>query len=291
MDSGIRIDTHRVDLSYTDHNRDAAGLKYVYPVVSRRAKGVSIGVNLNPNNACNIRCIYCQVPALKFGKGPEIDLLRLENELRFMLEQVVRGDFMQKHVPEEARRLNDVALSGNGEPTSSPHFSEAIEVIAKVLRDFGLINAIKIVLITNGTLMHKTTVQQGVTRLADLNGEVWFKHDSATREGLKRIHSIQLSPVKRLIRLKRSAQMCPTWIHTCLFAQHGKPPSENEQNAYLECLRSIKADSTPIHGVYLYTLARPSLRPEAETLTALPLFWLLGFAEKVDSTGMPVEVA
>jgi len=160
-----------------------------------------------------------------------------------------------------------------------------------VLEDYQLINAIKIVLITNGTLLHKTTVQQGVAALGNLNGEVWFKLDSATREGLKRIHSIQLSPAKQVIRLKRSAEICPTTIHTCLFAQYGMPPSNFEQIAYLQCLDSIMADSTPVRGVYLYTLARPSLRPEAKTLTALPRSWLLGFAERVKSTGMPVEVA
>lgn len=291
MDSGIRIDVLAVNLSYTDHDRNVAGLTYVYPVVSRRAKGLSIGVNLNPNNACNIRCIYCQVPDLRFGKGPEIDVMQLENELRFMLERVVHGEFLKKHVPKEARRLNDVALSGNGEPTSSPRFREAIEAIARALEDYRLINAIKIVLITNGTMMHKPAVQQGVMRLGELNGEVWFKLDSATREGLKRIHSIPLSPVKHLVRLRRSAEMCSTWIHTCLFAQYGKPPSQLEQGAYLECLRSIKADSKLVRGVYLYSLARPSLRPEAETLSALPRSWLIGFAERARSTGMPVEVA
>ena len=51
-------------LKVTDHDRNAAGLRYVYPVVSRRAGGVSVGINLNPNNACNWRCVYCQVPRL-----------------------------------------------------------------------------------------------------------------------------------------------------------------------------------------------------------------------------------
>ena len=49
------------------HDRDVAGLTYVYPVVSRRAGGVSVGINLSPNNACNWRCVYCQVPNLQRG--------------------------------------------------------------------------------------------------------------------------------------------------------------------------------------------------------------------------------
>ena len=53
-------------LTTTDHDRGSAGLTYVYPVISRRSGGLSIGINLNPNNACNWRCIYCQLHAL-FG--------------------------------------------------------------------------------------------------------------------------------------------------------------------------------------------------------------------------------
>jgi len=74
--------THRKLLSTTNHGRDDAALRYVYPVVSRRAGGVSVGINLNPNNACNWRCIYCQVPDLTRGAAPAIDLTILEAELR-----------------------------------------------------------------------------------------------------------------------------------------------------------------------------------------------------------------
>src|SRR5262245_10583857 len=106
-------------LSTRDHDRDSAGLLYVYPVVSRRAGGVSVGINLNPNDACNWRCIYCQVPGLVAGAAPEIDLERLERELDEFLEGLLRGGWMEQHVPEGARVLKDVAFSGNGEPTTS----------------------------------------------------------------------------------------------------------------------------------------------------------------------------
>jgi len=61
-------------LSETNHDRDSAALRYVYPVISRRAGSVSVGINLNPNNACNWHCIYCQVPNLVRGAAPNIDL-------------------------------------------------------------------------------------------------------------------------------------------------------------------------------------------------------------------------
>ncbi|MGL4996684.1 MAG: radical SAM protein, partial [Deefgea sp.] len=101
-------------LRVDDHSRDVAGLTYVYPVVSRRAGGVSLGINLNPNNACNWRCVYCQVPDLQRGPAPDTLVEQLEQELDLMLNDIVHGDFMLRAVPEGARRLNDIAFSGNG---------------------------------------------------------------------------------------------------------------------------------------------------------------------------------
>ena len=121
-------------LTTDDHRRDSAGLLYVYPVVSRRAGGVSIGINLNPNNACNWACLYCQVENLTRGGPPPIDLDRLESELEGFLGDVLEGDFMQREVPPEVRRLMDVAFSGNGEPTSAPEFAEAVVRVGKVPR-------------------------------------------------------------------------------------------------------------------------------------------------------------
>ena len=122
----------RRKLSFADHDRAVAGLTYVYPVISRRAGGVSVGVNLNVNNACNWRCVYCQVPDLQRGAAPPVDLARLRSELTGFLRDVIEGDFMQRCVPEAARRLNDIALSGNGEPTSTPGFASVVEVIGEV---------------------------------------------------------------------------------------------------------------------------------------------------------------
>ena len=139
-------------LTPLDHDRASADMTYVYPVVSRRAGGVSVGVNLNPNNACNWACVYCQVPGLQRGTAPAIDLPQLERELRTLLDAILHGDFMQTRVPEGARRLNDIALSGNGEPTSAHEFAEVVDLIGRVLRDFGQLGRIKLVLITNGSL-------------------------------------------------------------------------------------------------------------------------------------------
>ncbi|MGE5319833.1 MAG: radical SAM protein [Hyphomicrobiaceae bacterium] len=278
-------------LTPSNHDRDSAGMTYVYPVVSRRAGGVSVGVNLNPNNACNWACMYCQVPDLTRGAAPDIDLAQLETELRVQLGAILHGDFMQTRVPEGARRLNDIALSGNGEPTSARAFPQIIELIGRVMADFDLVGKIKLVLITNGSLADRPRVQDGLRKMAALNGEVWFKLDSATASGMRTINQTRIAPDKQFERLGVAARLCPTWLQTCVFALDGAPPSEVEQAAYLAAVRRILQQHIPVQGVLLYGLARPSMQPQASRLSALPAAWLDAFADKIRDAGLPVKVS
>ena len=278
-------------LTPVNHDRDSAGMTYVYPVVSRRAGGVSVGVNLNPNNACNWACVYCQVPNLVRGTAPEIDLAQLEAELRAMLTGILHGDFMKTRVPEGARRLNDIALSGNGEPTSARVFPQVIELIGRVMADFKLTGKIKLVLITNGSLVDRPRVQDGLGKMAALNGEVWFKFDSATASGMRSVNQTRIAPEKQFDRLAAAARLCPTWLQTCMFALDGKPPAEPEQAAYLAAVERIRKQQIPVRGVLLYGLARPSMQPQAGRLSPLPAGWLEAFAEKIRAAGLPVKVS
>lgn len=277
-------------LKTTDHSRDSAGLTYVYPVVSRRAGGVSIGINLNPNNACNWRCIYCQVPELKRGSAPRIDLHKLEIELRSFLHELIHGDFMHQHVPPEARKIHDIALSGNGEPTSAKEFEQVIELIGSIIKDFAALKELKLVLITNGSLIHRPSVQAGLKRMAQSNGEVWFKFDRALTEERQRINNtkISLNTIRRHLQIATS--LCPTWLQTCVFQIDGKPPSEAAINAYLNFIKSLKADGVPLQGVLLYGIARPSLQPEAPQLLPVSESWLFAYGEKIKALGLTVKI-
>lgn len=278
-------------LTPTNHDRDAAEMTYVYPVVSRRAGGVSVGINLNPNNACNWACVYCQVPNLVRGAAPPIHLDQLKTELRTLLANILHGDFMQTRVPENARRLNDIALSGNGEPTSAKEFVEVIDLVGKIMAEFDLIGKIKLVLITNGSLIDRPRVQSGLRKMSALHGEIWFKLDSATESGMRRINQTRVSPQKQFDRLKLAASLCPTWIQTCVFAMDGEPPPETEQAAYLALIQQLVLEKNPVRGVLLYGLARPSLQAAAPRLSALPDSWLAQFADKIRSFGLTVKIS
>ncbi len=283
-------DERMSQLTIVDHDRDRAGRRYVYPVVSRRAGGLSVGVNLNPNNACNWRCIYCQVPGLVRGKGPLIDVAVLEDELGDLLEQVVHGDFLPVNVPEAFRRLNDIALAGNGEPTTSAQLRPVMDCIERQLRQFDLLGVVKVVMITNGSMTHRPDVQDAVRKLATMNGELWFKLDRATPEGMAKVNSVGGSPEVHIDRLRAVAALIPTYIQTCLFALDGDPPSAEELGAYVAAVAGLVEDRVPLRGVQLYGIARPSHQPEAPRLRPLPIEWLEAFAERVRALGIPVHV-
>lgn len=271
-----------------DHNRDVTGMTYIYPVVSRRAQGVSVGINLNINNACNWRCIYCQVPNLTRGGPPAIELAQLKQELNSMMQALLHGDFMQRYVAESDRRLMDIAFSGNGEPTTCKQFGEVLDIVAEVMQQYDLIQQdVKVRLITNGSQMDKVEVQAWMKKLAQINGEVWFKIDAGNRAGFARINDIQMTPEAHIKRLKTCAALCPTLVQTCMFALDGIAPSEADIADYLALIKQV---STEIKGVHLYSVARPSYQPEAPRLGRLDEAWLNQMAERIGTLAIPVYV-
>lgn len=277
-------------LTTENHDRDLRGYKYVYPVVSRRAGGLSVGINLNTNNACNWRCIYCQVPNLVRGAPLPVSLPDLKFELTSFLQKVLVGNYLSEEIPEEMRRLNDIAFSGNGEPTSSPNFSDVVELVAQARSDLSVDASVKTVLITNGSLIHQKDVQLGIRRIKTITGEVWFKVDSVTKEGVARINDSPFSLRKTSSNLETVASLCDTWIQTCVFDFDGLPPSEHEQNSYLKFLRDV-ALNAKVRGVLLYGVARKSYQPEAPRISRLDLSWLESFSKKILDLGLAVKIS
>ena len=275
-------------LSVNDHSRELSGLKYIYSVVSRRAGGLSIGINLNVNNACNWQCIYCEIPNLTRGSPPPIELDVLENELRFFLHEIIHGDYMEKNVAIEDRHLKDIAFSGNGEPTSAEEFPQVILIVKKILQEFDLLHKIKIRLITNGSLMNQASVLKSIEMLEEINGEIWFKVDAATEENIKTINQVNLQPHQILERLLNTANICPTFVQTCIFMIDGKSPDEKDIDAYIELINKAKKN---IKGVHLYGLARPSLQPRAKDLGRISEDELQNIAKKLLSLNIPTTVS
>ncbi|MFT7616928.1 MAG: wyosine [tRNA(Phe)-imidazoG37] synthetase (radical SAM superfamily) [Planctomycetota bacterium] len=280
-----------MSLTTTDHDRDHFGLKYVYPVVSRRAQGVSVGINLNPNKACNWRCVYCQVPGLTRGAGPAIDLDQLSAELDSLLDALVHGDFLERHAPEGSRVLKDIAFSGDGESTSSPDFLVAMDAVGAAMNKFELIDKIKLVLITNGSLVKKAQIQHGLKSLAKLGGEIWFKLDRGSDAAMRATNDVATSLASHLENLRVATSLAPTWIQTCMYGVEGEAPSAEDVDDYLRVLNGLQADKVPIKGVLLYGMARPPMLPEATNLTQLDSPWMEKLGDRIRGLGLTVRVS
>jgi hypothetical protein len=278
-------------LQTNNHSRDIAGLKYIYPVLSRRAGGLSIGINFNTNNACNWRCIYCQVPDLKTGAAPKLDFQLLEDELRFFLDSVLYGDFYQRFQVEKAQQLiKDIAISGNGEPTSLKGFAKAVDLIGRVATELGIFPDSRYVLISNGSLIHQTKVQAGLQTLKAYGGELWFKLDSATVAGRLSINNIGQSNQAQLKNLLLATQLCTTKLQICLLDYDKQGLIEKERLAFLNLFTTLKMNANLQH-IMLYTIARPSLQPEANRLAPLATAVMNRFAEEIRLSGFEVSVS
>lgn len=282
---------------FADHTRRFAENRYVYPVLSRRSGGISIGVNLSPNKTCNFRCVYCQVDrntkgARELPSGTfEVDLGMLAEELDAMAAAAQSGRLFKgprfSQTPAHLRRLNDIALSGDGEPTLCPQFTEVVEVCAEVRRKHRL-DDVKLVLITNATLLDRESVQRGLAVLDVSNGEIWAKLDAGTEDYYRRVSRSTVPLAKILDNLGSAARVRPIVIQTLLMQLDGQPPSAEELAAYCRRLADIGAAGGRIKLVQLYTVARP---PAESYVAAICDAELDAIADQVRrKTNLPVAV-
>jgi wyosine [tRNA(Phe)-imidazoG37] synthetase (radical SAM superfamily) len=251
------------------HPRDWKSNLYVYPVISRRSGGLSIGVNLNPDAACNFDCVYCQVDRTLPPRVREVEPARLEQELRAMIELAQSGalfaDQAFREVPAEFRTIRDISFSGDGEPTTCPHFCEAVEIAARLHSEFALHDA-KLVLITDACYLTRPAVMEGLAILDANNGEIWAKLDAGTEEYYRRVN-VPNFPLKHVIEnITSAARVRPVVIQSLFMRLDGVTPDDAEIIAYTDRLRDIVYARGRIKLVQVYTVAR---RPAQSFVSAL----------------------
>lgn len=273
-------------LTFSDHSRHFNKCIYVYPVVSRRSQGVSLGINLNINNACNWRCVYCQVEGLVRGKPDRINLNKLEQELDIMLEWIIKGNFIITHAAKGLQRFNDICLSGNGESTLSKDFIAVTQLIAKMRSKYELTNKVKTILITNGSEIHNEITQEGLKIIAQNNGEIWFKIDRVTSEGINQVNQVKLHLPGVLERLLIASSLCPTYIQSCWFKTDNINPADEEIDAFIAVISQVKNN---IQGVLLYSTARNPALPEGHNISQIDNEFLASLAVKIEEIGVNVK--
>ena len=284
-DSAIQAGTLLDGLSAYAQSRQ---WQYVYPAWSRRAQGISIGINLHPNHCCNWHCIYCQVPGLQRGHSPVISISMLRNELQDCL------NWLQQEIAAHGKGnlqtlVQDIAFAGDGEPTTSPQFAEAMLTVHEVLQYRLPENKPRHVrLITNGSQCQHAHVQHAIQQLHTLGGEVWFKLDAGSDTEMLTINDSHLPLALHLQRLKTCCSLCQTWVQTAILRRRIRQQTVTSPalSGYLQALRPLQQQ---ISGILLYRIARPSQQHNADLIQAVPEQLLQEYAEQIRAHGFQVR--
>jgi wyosine [tRNA(Phe)-imidazoG37] synthetase (radical SAM superfamily) len=260
--------------------RDFLENRFVYLTISPRARGLSIGVNLNPDRKCNFDCIYCEVDRTAPITDAEIDCDTAAAELEQTLRLVQSGSLRllrpYHNLPQNLLELRHVALSGDGEPTISPKFLEAVEAVVHV-RARGYHPFFKIVLITNASGLDRPDVQSGLTLLTPRD-EVWAKLEVGSQQFMDKLNRGDV-PLDQIIEnILLTARKRPVIIQTLFCQIGGAIPSFGEIEEFAGRLLDLKSRGAQIPLVQIYSATRPT--PHSN-VRHLPLKTLSDIAETV----------
>lgn len=247
-----------------ENHRGREGGALVYPVLSRRSGGLSIGINLFPDRKlCSFDCPYCEV--FPFETEEEFSPEIMAEDLCAVIKRSIEQNII----------IKDICFSGNGEPTMSPYFPEAL-VKAAAIRDEYAPGA-ALVLITNGTgLLNAASfelLKNAATGKEAL--KIWLKLDAGTPEWYEKIDRSRISYNDLTGKIKEFVHCAPVTIQTMLCAIDGKgPPPEEEQawEALVMDLVKVSGEGKGIMSFQLYGKARPA--PEDPLAESLPTAYL-----------------
>jgi len=277
---------------YQNHSRSFKENRYVYPVLSRRSKGISVGINLNPDKVCNFNCIYCQVDRNGSAPGISVDISQICRELAETLELIKTGKIFLippfDKVPPELRHISDIAISGDGEPTMFPGFYEVVQEVLKIKEEWEERGHFPLVLITNSTGLNRPKVQDAIDLIYKNNGEVWLKLDAGSEDFHKKVSGSDI-PLKVIIQnIKSVAIRHPVVIQSCFFRIDNSPFPISEIEDYCLLLKEIVESGGKIRLIQIYTVARP---PREDYVSPLSQNELNFIADKVhELTNIPTEI-
>lgn len=238
----------------------------VYPVYSRRAGGLSIGINLFPDKKrCSFDCPYCEV--FPFSSNAVFSLKQMEEDLRAAIAMA-----LQRKTP-----VMDICFSGNGESTLSPAFPAALELTGRIRDE--MVNTADLVLITNGSGLMDTELFSLLRDAASgpLRLNIWQKLDAGTPQWYNKINRPSILFEKITAKIKEFAACAPLTIQTMLCTVDGEAPPPEEKQAWEKLILELilrKAEETGggVRKVQIYGKARPA--PEDPKAAMLPVKYL-----------------
>ena len=265
-----------------DHSRLFESFTYVYPVISRRAGGFSIGVNLNIDKNCNFDCVYCQVDrTVPMDKIP-VDVEKIKSELIDLIEMHKQG-YLQQHprfkdVDPEFKNLKDISISGDGEPTMIPEFQDVCEMVNSIQKEYEELD-LKLILISNATLFHLKKVKAGLGLLTERNGEIWGKLDAGSEAWFQTIDQSKFNLDHIEKNLKDCLATFPMKIQTMLCTFEGQQPGDDELSQLQSRILNVyNSNPENFRELQLYSVVRDPAYPSCHPLSKE---FLLSFKERI----------
>ncbi|MGP8236294.1 MAG: radical SAM protein [Limisphaerales bacterium] len=286
------LDKSRAGLTGTPFHcpRNFLDNRFVYTVMSARARGLAIGINMNPDKFCNFDCRYCEVNRLLPPTEKELVTSVMAEELEKTL-WLVRSGKIREHLAyrglsEELLQLRHVAFSGDGEPTLFPNFAEAVQVVVHV-RARNPHAFFKMALMTNGSGLDLRQVQDSLQYFTG-DDEIWIKLDAGGQDYMERVNRSQVPLEKIISNILLVARQRPIVIQSLFPLVLEEEPPAAEIDEYILRLRDLKNAGARISLVQIYSATRPVAHPDCGHM---PLKKLSRISHRIKvETGLKAEV-
>lgn len=280
---------HRLDTAF-GCPRDYLDNKFVYLVISPRLRGLSIGVNVSPEVRCNFYCVYCEVQRPETPNEDALDLDIMVEEFQKTLMLVRTGRIAKlagyRGLNPELLTLQQVVISGDGEPTLAPKFHHAVQRIIH-LRAVSTAAYFKLVLFTNGSSLHEPGIWDTL-KFFTAEDEIWIKLDAGTQEYMSSINGVNARLDVVLDNILKIGRVRPVGIQSLFPMVNGSEPPQAEIDAYVQRLKELKDAGANISLVQVFSAAHPARMTGCEYLPLKSLFRICHQIKSV--TGLRAEV-
>lgn len=248
----------------------------IYGPIHSRRLGMSLGINLMPNDGkiCSFDCLYCEAGFNAQGPGkdgvPSRDTVK--RQLKRKLEEMKA----------QGQTLDVITFSGNGEPTLHPEFKKVVEDVLRLRTEY--FPEAKVSVLSNSTMAGKPQV---VDALLKVDNNI-LKLDSAmphTFRVLNRPVSPNCLPEGVIADLKMFGGQCV--VQTIMVrgefeGEHFDNTTDEELDALLSAYLEIRP-----REVMLYSIDR---KTPAENLEKVSKEELERIARRFRDAGITVQI-
>jgi len=170
-------------------------------------------------------------------------------------------------VPEPLRRVNDVAFSGDGEPTTFADFDKACGLAAE-LRDRHALRDTKLIVLSNMTMLHRPQVRRGLEIMHEGGpAEIWAKLDAGDQATYAAVDRSAVKLDRVLSNILDAGRRWPIVIQSMFMRMHDEPPTDRQLDAYIDRLAELLEGGAHIKLVQVYTIARQTAESYAAPLS------------------------